>query len=302
MVVALLLAIVGLAVGFVEGIAGLITGILKLVLGLLKLIVDFVVALLGKPEEFTEDLRALAAAMSGIWPGVKKGVADWIERYKKATLEEQVLMGGELTGQIEAFIATFALAGTKAGRAASFTVRAPLEGIQATKGVAALARAQAVTITVPAVVPKTVAEGVVIASQMMAMGGSGGGAPGGKGAPRAEEENGPYKDIKDGTTVEPGRDFTQAQKRKIIEANRERNGGRLRSDDPLDPHQDLSDPVKSVSPGMGGGPQDPAMAAVDHNVSKAAGGSNSYGNARVISQDYNNLLRAKGAKAGAGVK
>lgn len=47
---------------------------------------------------------------------------------------------------------------------------------------------------------------------------------------------------------------------------------------------------------MGGGPQDPAMAAVDHIVPRAAGGTNAYGNARIISQYWNNLLRAKGAK------
>jgi hypothetical protein len=101
----------------------------------------------------------------------------------------------------------------------------------------------------------------------------------------------------DRTLIRPGRAFTSAQKRKIIAANRQRTGGRLRSDDPLDPYQDLSDPVKSVSPGVGGQRQDPAMAAVDHIVSRAAGGSNSYGNARVVSQYYNNLLRAKRAKA-----
>jgi RHS repeat-associated protein len=116
--------------------------------------------------------------------------------------------------------------------------------------------------------------------------GSGGGAAAG--------ENGPYAGIKDGTQAGPGRAFSPAQKQKIIAANRARNGGKLRSDDPLDPFQDLSAPVKSVSPGLGGAPQDPAMAAIDHIVPKGAGGTNSYGNARVISQHWNNILRAKG--------
>ena len=306
MVFALLLAIIGLAVGFVEGIVGLITGIVKLAIGLGKLLVDWMAAVLGKPDAYMEDVNALVAAIKGIPDGIKKIVGDWIERYKKASLEEQVLMGGELVGQIEAFIATFALAGTKAGQATSFTVRVPLKGLQAGQEAAALGGAKAVTVTIPAVVPKTAAEAAVITSQMMATSGGGtGGGDGGKEAteaPKAEEENGPYKDIKDDTLVEPGRKFTSPQKRKIIKANRERNGGRLRSDDPLDPYQDLSDPVRSVSPGLGGEPQDPAMAAVDHVVPRAAGGSNSYGNARVISQYYNNLLRAKGAKAGAVVE
>ncbi len=43
------------------------------------------------------------------------------------------------------------------------------------------------------------------------------------------------------------------------------------------------------------------MASVDHIFPQEAGGSNSYGNARVISQSYNNRLRHK-KKAGAAVK
>ena len=114
--------------------------------------------------------------------------------------------------------------------------------------------------------------------------------------PKALGEYGPYSGINDKTAVRPGRDFTDSQKKRIRAANRARNNGRLKSDDPLDPYQDLSEPVKSVSPGLGGKPQDPAMAAVDHIVSQAAGGTNGYGNARVISQFFNNLLRAKGLR------
>jgi len=110
------------------------------------------------------------------------------------------------------------------------------------------------------------------------------------------EEQGPYKDISDKTEIRPGKKFTPTQHEKILAANRERNGGKLKSDDPNDPFQDLSDPVKSVSLGMGGQPQDPAMAAIDHIKSRKDGGTNSYGNARVISTYFNNLLRAKGIK------
>ncbi|HEY7050877.1 MAG TPA: DUF4157 domain-containing protein [Mycobacterium sp.] len=184
MVIALLLVIVGLAVGFAEGIVGLITGIIKLAYGLLKLTADFLVAVLGKPDAYTEDVNAIVAAVKAIPAGLKKAIDDWVERYKKATLEEQVLMGGELIGQIEAFIATFAIAGTKAGQAGSMTVRAPgaLETLNVgAKGAAALQPAEAVAVTIPKVVPKTAAEGAVVASQMTALGGGGGGAAGGGG-------------------------------------------------------------------------------------------------------------------------
>jgi hypothetical protein len=104
-------------------------------------------------------------------------------------------------------------------------------------------------------------------------------------------ENGPYADIKDNTKIAPGRDFQAGQKPKIRAANKARNNGRLKSDDPLDPIQDLNDPEKA----QGGIPSDPAMAEIDHIIPQSAGGTNSYGNARVISKLWNNILRAKGA-------
>ena len=141
--------------------------------------------------------------------------------------------------------------------------------------------------------------GLTLAAAMQGHEGGGGGDK--TSPPAPADEQGPYKDIKDKTEIRPGRDFTASQKDKIRAANRARNGGKLKSDDPNDPYQDLSEPVKSVSLGMGGKLQggrlqDPAMAAVDHIKSAKAGGTNSYGNARVISTFLNNLLRAKGAK------
>ncbi len=178
---ALALAIIGLAVGFVEGIAGLITGLVKLALGFIKLVVDWLVALMGRSEEYQQDINEIAAAVKGIPAGLTRLKDQWIQRYQHATLEEQVLMGGELVGEIEAFLATFAFAGTKAGQATTITVRTGDVGMQlAAKGsVAALERAPAVTVTIPAVVPKTAAEAAVVSSQMM-MSASGSGGGGGK--------------------------------------------------------------------------------------------------------------------------
>jgi hypothetical protein len=182
---ALLLAIIGLAVGFVSGIVDLIVGLIKLALGLLRLVVDAFVAILGRSDEFKEDLDELAAAIKGIPSGLKKVVGEWLERYKRASPEEQVLMGGELVGQIEAFIATFALAGTKAGQATSLTVRTGSAGAKVVAmrgGVAALTRVpETVTIAIPAVVPKTAAEAAVVSSQAMMMSGPGQGGGSGKG-------------------------------------------------------------------------------------------------------------------------
>lgn len=189
MIDALALAIIGLAAGFVEGIVGLIMGLIKLALGLIKLVIDALVALLGKPDEFHQDLDDLAAAVKGIPSGLKKVVDEWLERYKHATLEEQVLMGGELVGQIEAFIATFAFAGTKAGQAGSLTVRTGTRAFAVAGGGALREAPAAATVVTSGVIPKTAAEAAVITSQAMMSSGSGGGGGSQASAAQDSEED-----------------------------------------------------------------------------------------------------------------
>lgn len=186
--ISLLLAIIGLAVGFVEGIVGLVTGLVKLALDLIKMTVDYLVSLMGRPEEYQQDVNALVAAVKGIPPGLAKVTHQWLERYQRAPVEEQVLMGGELVGEIEAFIATFAFAGTKAGQATTLTVRGGELGAQvaAKTGVAVLE--PAVSITIPAVVPKTAAEAAVVSSQIMAMSAAGSGGGGSDKLPRTRNK------------------------------------------------------------------------------------------------------------------
>jgi hypothetical protein len=114
--IAACLAIIGLAVGFAEGLAGLITGIVKMAYRLLKLVADIILAVLGKGEAFKSDLDAIANAVRNFFPGVKARIGTWMDRYKKATAEDQVIMGAELVGEIEAFLATFAFAEAKAAQ------------------------------------------------------------------------------------------------------------------------------------------------------------------------------------------
>lgn len=166
--VALLLAIVGLAVGFVEGIAGLVTGMLHLAYGLLKLTWDWLKSLAGYRKDYEEDVNAITVAVKNIPAGLEAIFDAWLARYRKATLEEQVLMGGELVGQVEALIATFAFAGAKAGKATTLMV--PVRQLAPV-----LARAEVITIS--AAVPKTLAEGAVMSAQMMQMSGQGPGGP-----------------------------------------------------------------------------------------------------------------------------
>ncbi|HMI52389.1 MAG TPA: DUF4157 domain-containing protein [Candidatus Saccharimonadales bacterium] len=207
---ALLLAITGLAVGFVTGIVDLVTGLVKLVLKLLQMIVDAFVAILGQPDDFKQDWNDLGEAIRNIPAGIKKLADDWIERYKHATLEEQVLMGGELVGQIEAFLATFALAGTKAGQATSLTVRTGMSGARTmiTEGGAVILQEApaTVTIAVPAVIPKTAAEAAVVTSQamMMSAAGQGGGSGGGRGSGSKESPSKTPKSEQGGNESDKG--------------------------------------------------------------------------------------------------
>ncbi|NJL33335.1 MAG: hypothetical protein HC893_05085, partial [Chloroflexaceae bacterium] len=91
---------------------------------------------------------------------------------------------------------------------------------------------------------------------------------------------GPYSNLEDPSGVGPGKDFTPAQKRKIIQENRVRNGGVVRSD--LS-GEELVKPQKSQK---GTSPPDNEW-QIDHITPKDQGGSNSYKNAQVLSRKEN---------------
>ncbi|HEU5003546.1 MAG TPA: DNA/RNA non-specific endonuclease [Actinomycetota bacterium] len=83
-------------------------------------------------------------------------------------------------------------------------------------------------------------------------------------------------------TIESHREFSQEQRQLIIKANLSKNGS-LTSDDPRDPHQDLSENGTVDFP------------EVDHIIPKSSGGANAFSNARVVSWELNNrVARVKG--------
>lgn len=173
LIIALLLAIVGMAAGFAEGIVGLVKGLIMLAYHLVKLMVEMIVAMIGMPEAYMNDVRALVSTIQKLVPGMVTFIEDWKDRYAKATLEEQVIMGGEVIGQVEAFIASFGTVGARAGQAAAGLGEA---GAARAVGGGAAALERAPALVPVAVVAKTAAEGAVVSQQMMMMSSQGPGA------------------------------------------------------------------------------------------------------------------------------
>ncbi|MCF6348442.1 MAG: hypothetical protein L3J20_09110 [Flavobacteriaceae bacterium] len=102
----------------------------------------------------------------------------------------------------------------------------------------------------------------------------------------------PYKHLEDSKHVGTGKDFTAAQRKKIYDANRKRNGGVLKDDDTGEILVQSQKSKKGVTPSQN-------EAQIDHIIPKnpdnpsIPAGSNSYKNAKVISRQRN---RAKSNK------
>lgn len=91
---------------------------------------------------------------------------------------------------------------------------------------------------------------------------------------------GKYSNFKGPKNVKEGGKFTQAQKKRILEANRKRNGGVIRSDKS---GIVLDIPTQSQK----GQKANMNQAEIDHINPRSKGGSNSSSNAQVLSKKEN---------------
>ena len=107
--------------------------------------------------------------------------------------------------------------------------------------------------------------------------------PGGGSGIESGSETGPYAYLEDEPTVGAGKDFTAAQKQKMLEENMKRNGGVVKSDNPNDYYDVLTKPKKS----MKGVTPEPNEWQFDHIKPKDQGGTNSYSNCQIVSRKYN---------------
>lgn len=102
-----------------------------------------------------------------------------------------------------------------------------------------------------------------------------------RGAKKAPSgRGGPYGHIEDGPSVGSGKNYTGAQKRKILAENRAKNNGVLRDDVTGEIGQAPSQSRKGVTP-----PDNEVH--VDHYYPKSEGGPNSYSNAEVRLRKHN---------------
>jgi hypothetical protein len=106
--ISFLLAVVGIVVGFVSGIAKALWGLLEFIHSIFSMIILFVAGLFSEQrrDEFNERGNAIIEGFKNVPGALRLLLNNWLERYRAAGADRKTLMIGELTGEIEAVLAT----------------------------------------------------------------------------------------------------------------------------------------------------------------------------------------------------
>jgi hypothetical protein len=212
----LLLAVVGIVVGFVSGIVQAVVGMVEMLLGVMEGLVRMILSVVTLNPKYLQDwLDMVGAALAGLIPGLENFIRTWCDDFSKATLERQTIMIGEVTGQVLAILATSGLVAGKAASAAeasggfSFTFNIPrmLEPAYAAgyapAAAAAGVKVSATTLGTAAYAGTGTAMTMSTVSQMSSTGGGGG-----NGGPMGPDPEPP---------VYTEREFTDMQGRRVVE-------------------------------------------------------------------------------------
>lgn len=159
-VISLVLALVGLAVGFVSGIAKLVWGLLQFLWGVLDTVMLSVLANFSdtRREQLDQRITAIREGFANLLPALLILKDRWMDEFSKASPDRQTLMIGELTGEIEAILASFLAGGRVAGSLPKLPVAIPVPApALVTAGARTVSGAGAITIDVAAAGPPLIA-------------------------------------------------------------------------------------------------------------------------------------------------
>ena len=115
--ISLVLALVGLVVGFVSGIAKLVWGLLQFLWGILDIIMLSVLGNFSdaRREQLDQRITAIREGVANLGPALRILKDRWMDEFSKASPDRQTVMIGELTGEVEAILASFLAGGKVAG-------------------------------------------------------------------------------------------------------------------------------------------------------------------------------------------
>jgi len=176
--ISLVLAIIGLVVGFVSGIAKLVWGLLQFLWGILDLVMLWILSHFSEArrEQLQERAVAIDEGIRQFFPALKTLADQWWAEFQTASPDRQSIMIGELTGEVEAILASF-LAGGKVAGALPKLEAAPAR-VLAVVGGGTLVRGGAITANMAAAGPPLIA-GTLVGTTAMAVSeeAKGGGPP-----------------------------------------------------------------------------------------------------------------------------